>query len=141
MNDNQPNLEKLLAWIAELPDLSLESRMNFFSHLQKTQKIDSQAQDFIEKTIEFVRNKNINDAKILREKIAFLELANQNQKNTKSNLTYGIAEKASKWMMDKVENFKSWFKNKEAAEMQAAETSEKSREISEVDQIKASLNL
>lgn len=140
MTENNTEFEQLLSWISEAKEIPAETRRDFFAHLQKVGEIDAQAEKFIDQTIEFLAHKNEKKAQALQQKIAILEAVSSRQKNPEKSLAYQIAGNVSHWMMDKVQNFKSWFKAKEATAMQAEESGEKSREISEIDAIKAALN-
>ena len=140
MTKNNTEFEKLMTWISEINEIPLETRRDFFAHLQKVGKIDEQAEKFIEQALKFVAHKNKQKAKVYREKIAVLESVKTQQENPAKSLAFRLANEASAWMMEKVENFKSWFRATEAKKMQVEETAEKSREISEVEALKASLN-
>lgn len=139
MAETTTEFEQLMVWISEANEIPLETRRDFFAHIQKVGKIDEQAQQFIDQTIEFLSHKNEKKSRVLAEKIAILDAVSARQKDEKKSFAYSLANKASAWMLEKTENFKSWFNAKEAREMHAEESGAKSREISEVEALKAAL--
>jgi len=139
MTEKNTEFENFLLWISELKEIPLETRRDFFQHINEVGEIDEKAQKFISDTLEFLSHKHEKQAQALLEKITVLDITVKTQKNSQQSLAYRIANEASRWMMDTVQGFKSWYNAKETDQMNTQESTEKQQEISSIEEIKASL--
>lgn len=139
MNNTQLELEQFLTWFSKQEAIPLQTRRDFFRHMMEVGGIDGKAQQFIDTTLEQLTQKSERKAKVLRQKIDFLNAALEAQKVPELSLKEKIVTGVSSWMMEKAQNFKANFKRKEKIELQKEETFEADENQKLVDQLKASL--
>jgi len=139
MTQNLTELEKFIIWFAQLEEIPLQTRTDFIGHILEIGGIDKKAQDFIDETLERLVNIDVQKAQQLQFKINLINSALEAQKLPQISLKEKIVTGIVSWMDEKVQNFKSWFKGKEAKIMKEEEASEQVEDLDEVEKLKAGL--
>ena len=132
-------IEQFLLWFSKIEALPLKTRRDFFAHVMKVGGLDEKAQKFIDNTLEYLDKRDAKKINVLQQKINLMRSASAIQAKPELSIKEKLVKGVTNWMNDKVDNFKSTFYTKEAKKMQTVEFAEKSREISEVEALKAAL--
>ncbi len=133
------DLEKFLLWFSKLEEVPLQTRRDFFSHVMEVGGLDEKAQKFIDDTMSLLEKKDQKKLLVLQQKIALFDDALAIQSVQKLSLKERIVEGVTTWMNEKVGNFKTMFRVKEASIMKQAESAEDLENMAQIARLKAAL--
>ena len=133
-------LENFLDWFADQEDIPLQTRRDFFEHVQATGGIDEKAMSFIEKSVAQVERKSALRANVIQEQLhTFTEvLETQNQAKQYSVLEITISS-INNWFQEKTEAFKEKAQNFVLNTLKSEETNEHESDLNQVAALKAAL--
>ncbi|MCK5460819.1 hypothetical protein KAI58_02450 [Candidatus Gracilibacteria bacterium] len=139
MNYSQTELEQFLKWFSQQESIPLQTRRDFFKHISEIGGLDEKAIAFIDKTIESIKSKSQKTANTLQQKIDLISAALKIQEEPRLSLKENIVTEISDWMIEKAQNFKNVFQEKENVELKKEESSEEIQNQTEIDTLKAAI--
>ena len=133
-------LEKFLMWFTNQEEIPAKTRRDFLAHIIKIGHIDEHSAKFIDKTMEYLEHKSAKAREYWEKDLAMWQSFIAAEENEETSLQVRDVKEAEKLINEVTDEFIEDFKaaKKEANDIQ--ESGEKSREISEVEALKASLN-
>ncbi len=133
-------LEKFLTWFASQEEIPLKTRRDFLAHIIEIGHIDEHSAKFIDKTLHYLEHKSTKNLKQWHKELAMWEKFINAENNEETSLQVRDVKEAEKLINDISDKFVEDFKNAEKESNKINELNEKSREISKVEALKASLN-
>jgi len=133
-------LENFLMWFTNQEEIPAKTRRDFLAHIMKTGYIDEHSAKFIDKTMEYLEHKSTKTREYWEKDLAMWQSFIAAEENEETSLQVRDVKEAEKLINEVTDEFIEDFKaaDKEASDI--AESGEKSREFSEVEALKASLN-
>ena len=139
MNTEQINVEEFLTWFASQEDIPLQTRRDFFAHVQVNGGLDQKAIDYLDTALETISQKNDQRINVIKEKLDLVSNALDNQKVSEISLVEKIITDISQWFVDKVGAFKTKIQSEEMAVMKTEEDNIHDQEMDQVAALKAAL--
>lgn len=134
------NLEKFILWFTEQDEIPAKTRRDFIAHIMKIGHIDEHSAKFIDKTMHYLEHKSTEARKYWEKDLAMWQSFVAAENNEETSLQVRDVKEAEKIINEITDEFVEDFKAADKAASDIAESGEKSREISEIDAIKAALN-
>ncbi len=133
-------LEKFLLWFTAQEEIPAETRRDFIGHILKLGYIDEHSMKFIEKTLEYLEHKSTKAREYWEKDLAMWQSFIAAEKNEETSLRVRDVKEAEKLINEITDKFIEEVKEAEETIRKTEESSEKSREISQVEKLKAALN-
>ncbi len=133
-------LEEFLLWFTKQEEIPAKTRRDFLGHIIKIGRIDEHSAKFIDKTLEYLEHKTTKNKEYFEKELAMWTSFIKAENNEETSLQVRDVKEAEKLINAVTDEFIAEYKEAEHKADIMAETSEKSREISAVEALKASLN-
>ena len=134
------NLEQFLVWFTEQDEIPAKTRRDFIAHIMKVGEIDEHSEKFIDKTMEYLEHTSTEAKEYWEKELKMWESFIAAEADAETSLAERDVKEAESLINEITDEFVEDFKEAEREIDTINESGEKSREISALAAIKATLN-
>jgi hypothetical protein len=133
-------LEELLMWVSEQEEIPAKTRRDFLAHIMKKGFVDEHSLKFIDQTLKYLDHRTTESREYFEKELAMWTSFVNAENNEETSLQVRDVKEAEKLINEVTDEFVTEFKEADKNANDIEESGDKSREISEVEALKAALN-